>query len=221
MLDVSVVIPTLNAQATLGRTIAPLRGHVREIVVSDGGSQDDTISVAQQCGAVVLVGPAGRGGQLLRGARASSSGWFLFLHADTQLQDPWRDRVAEAIADDPAIASYFQFALDDDTPQARRLERMVAWRSRVLALPYGDQGLLISRQLYDATGGWRDMPLMEDVDFVRRIGRIRLAALQARAVTSAEKFRRDGYTWRSAKNLFFLGLYTFGVNPAAIKRIYG
>jgi hypothetical protein len=117
-------------------------------------------------------------------------------------------------------AAYFRFRLDDGAPQARRLERMVAWRSRALGLPYGDQGLLISRTFYGALGGFRDMPLLEDVDLVRRIGRHRLMGLSSAAITSAEKFRRDGYWRRSARNLTCLALYFAGVSPARIKRIY-
>jgi hypothetical protein len=145
----------------------------------------------------------------------------LFLHADTQLASGWPQAVASHIHAYPDKAAYFQFALDDASPAARRLERIVAWRCRAFALPYGDQGLLISRALYDALRGYRDMPLMEDVDFVRRIGRKRLVPLACRAVTSARKFQRSGYLLRSARNLVCLGLYFAGADPRFIKRIYG
>jgi rSAM/selenodomain-associated transferase 2 len=219
-LDITVIVPTLNARRTLDATFAPLQDFVRGVVVSDGGSADGTQDRAHELGAHVVSGPSGRGGQLIRGASASASAWMLFLHADTVLDKSWRAD-AEAAMADPSKAAYFAFALDDASAQARRLERMVAWRARNLGLPYGDQGLLISRRLYDELGGFRDMPVMEDVDLVRRIGRARLTPLTARAVTSAEKFRRDGYAKRSAKNLLCLGLYFAGVSPAVIKRIYG
>lgn len=102
----------------------------------------------------------------------------------------------------------------------RVLEATVLWRCRVLALPYGDQGLLISRGFYEELGGYRAVPLMEDVDLVRRIGRRRLRALPARAVTSAEKYRRDGYLIRPLRNLLCLGLYSVGVPPRYIESIY-
>ena len=108
-----------------------------------------------------------------------------------------------------------------DPVTGRRLERLVAWRCRALALPYGDQGLLISRALYEAAGGFRPLPLMEDVDLVRRLGRRRLAALPVRAVTSAERWRREGWRRRSARNLACLSLWFLGVPPGAIKRLYG
>ena len=118
-------------------------------------------------------------------------------------------------------AAYFRFGLDDGSASARRLEAMVAWRSRALALPYGDQGLLISRELYERIGGFRPLPIMEDVDIVRRLGRRRLHALAGRAVTSAAKFRRRGYLLRSTRNLFCLALFFLGVPTPLIARIYG
>jgi hypothetical protein len=118
-------------------------------------------------------------------------------------------------------AAYFRYALDDDAPAARRLERVVAWRCRRLGLPYGDQGLLLSRALYDAVGGYRPIVLMEDVDIVRRLGRARLAALDHKAVTSAARYRRDGYLRRSARNLVCLSAWFLGVDPRRIARLYG
>ncbi|MCW5731727.1 MAG: glycosyl transferase family 2, partial [Alphaproteobacteria bacterium] len=117
-------------------------------------------------------------------------------------------------------AGYFRFRLDDDDPRARRLERMVAWRNRTFGLPYGDQGLLVSRRAYDRIGGFRPLPLFEDVDIVRRLGRASLRRVEADAITSAGKWRRGGYLRRSARNLFCLSLYLLGVKPAAIERIY-
>jgi hypothetical protein len=120
----------------------------------------------------------------------------------------------------PERAAYFRFVLDSDDPRARRLERLVAWRCRALSLPYGDQGLLIHRNLLERIGGVRPLPLMEDVDLVRRIGRRRLVALDAPAMTSAAKWERDGWRRRSLRNLACLTLYGAGVPPRLIARLY-
>ena len=117
-------------------------------------------------------------------------------------------------------AGYFDLALDDPAPVARRLERIVAWRCRVLALPYGDQGLLIARSLYETVGGFAPLPLMEDVDFVRRLGRRRLAGIGARCIASARRYRHEGYFRRPLRNLACLSLYFAGVPPARIVRLY-
>src|SRR5439155_26992751 len=173
--EVSVVIPTLNAAATLLATLATLcvSKMVREVIVADGGSSDETAAQARAAGARVIVAPPGRGSQLAAGAAAATGDWFLFLHADCRLEPGWEDAVGAFLAapKHQSRAGYFDFALDDEAPAARRLERIVAWRCRALALPYGDQGLLIARALYDAVGGFSPLPLMEDVDLVRRLGR--------------------------------------------------
>ena len=226
--EIDVVIPTLNAAATLGAALGGLSaaradGLVRTVVVSDGGSTDRTVDIAMASGARIERGAPGRGRQLAAGARAARAPWLLFLHADTRLAAGWERAARELMAGEGARgrAAAFSFALDDPSVPARVLERLVALRARVAALPYGDQGLLISRTLYDEVGGYRPMPLMEDVDMARRIGARRLVVLPARAVTSAARYRRDGYVRRSARNLFCLALYFLGAPPGVIARFYG
>lgn len=222
---ISVVIPTLNAAAHLPKCLAPLAsaavdGLVREVVISDGGSRDATPLIADNVGAVFVEGPRGRGRQLIAGAARAKGAWLLFLHADTVLEDSWAAEAARFVAGDPMRAGAFRFAFDDDSSAARAAAWWVGVRCRVLALPYGDQGLLISRAFYDALGGFRDLPLMEDVEIVRRIGRARLTLFSARAVTSAEKYRRDGYGKRARRNLVLLARYLMGADPAKLAARY-
>lgn len=223
MPGISAVIPTLNAVASLPATLAALRaGQVADIVVADGGSTDDTAALAAREGARLVAAPRGRGAQLAAGARITAGEWLLFLHADTRLAKGWETAAAAFMAGPTSQtrAAAFAFALDDPTPQARRLERLVAWRCRVLGLPYGDQGLLIAREHYKRLGGYRPLPIMEDVDLVRRIGRKNLTMLPAQAVSSAERWRREGWYTRSARNLLCLSLYFLGAPPGALLRLY-
>lgn len=195
----------------------------KEVVVVDGGSFDGTASVAHTAGARVILAPRGRGIQLAAGAGAAVGDWLLFLHADCRLGQDWEAAVAGFLTAPEATgrAGYFDFALDDTAPAARRVERIVAWRCRVLALPYGDQGLLIARSLYCAVGGFAPLPLMEDVDLARRLGRRRLARIGARCISSPQRYRREGYWRRPLRNLFCLSLYLAGVSPDRIVRLYG
>ncbi len=216
----SAIVPALNAGADLACCLERLGG-ASEVIVVDGGSGDDTIAVARGCGARIVAAAKGRGTQLGAGARAARGDWLLFLHADTRLGPGWREAVAAHIARLPGKAACFRFRLDDDAWQARLVERGVALRVRLLGLPYGDQGLLISRRLYDALGGYAEMPLMEDVDLARRIGAKRLALLQADAVTSAARWRRDGWLTRSARNLACLILHRLGMSAERVAKLYG
>ena len=220
---ISVVIPTLNASESLDATIRSLpRALVTEVIISDGGSADNTLDLARSHEARIVEGAAGRGGQLARGAAAARGDWLLFLHADTRLDEAAgqaMDRFMKRHHSKEA-AGYFRFSLDDVGAAARILEWGVSLRCRLFGLPYGDQGLLVCRAFYDWLGGYRPLPLMEDVDIARRIGRKRLKRLEADAVTSAERYRRGGYARRVIRNLSCLCLYLLGVSPDRIKSRY-
>lgn len=221
----AVVIPALNAALHLPRCLTALEGSA-PVIVADGGSTDATPEIARAHGAAVVCTLRGRGTQLAAGAEAALANahcdWLLFLHADTVLEPGWRPAVDRFVAEggNEARAAVFQFAVDDDSAKARRLTAMVHWRVRWLALPYGDQGLLIHRALYRSLGGYKPIPLMEDVDIIRRIGRRRLSVLPVNAITSAERWHRHGWWRRSAWNLCCLGMYFIGIPPRRIARLY-
>ncbi len=222
---VAVVVPTLNAAPTIAATLASLVASgcqiPAEILVADGGSNDTTRSIAELAGARVIIAGRGRGVQLAAGVATVRSPWLLLLHADTRLDPGWQDFVRHHTVAAPGCAGYFRFALDSDDPRSRSLERAVHWRCRAFALPYGDQGLLIHRDLLAEIGGIRPLPLMEDVDLVRRLGRRRLVPLDVRAVTSARRWEDDGWRRRSLRNLLCLSLFFAGVPPRWIRLLYG
>ena len=226
-----VVIPTLNAAHGLAATLAALtvgRDYFdMDVVVVDGGSQDDTVAIAKAGGARVLVSEPGRGLQLHTGAGAVAGEGLLFLHADTVLSPDWA-AVLRAAIEQPgsdARAFYFKFALDDDHPGARRVERWVARRCARRNLPYGDQGLALPRDLYDSLGGFAPMRLMEDVNFIARIkhrcGYSSLVQLDAVARTSAARYQRDGYWLRPLRNALCLTMYYSGISLRTIAKVYG
>jgi rSAM/selenodomain-associated transferase 2 len=226
---ISVVIPALNAQkslpAVLEALVAPaLDGVVKEVIVVDGGSSDDALKIADGYGAKFLTSPPGRGGQLATGAKAAKGPWFLFLHADTVLEEGWEKEAARFINEFPEAAAVFTLKFDATGLAPAIVAAGAMARTRLLKTPYGDQGLLISKKLYDEAGGYADLPLMEDVELIRRLikrkGRGALHVLAAKAVTSAARYERDGYARRVFRNLTILMRYFLGASPEALARDY-
>lgn len=230
----SVIIPTLNAEKSLTRTLnclipAAVTGLVGDVTIADGGSADKTEEIADSAGANFISAPKGRGSQLSVGGESASGDWLLFLHADTVLDPGWEEEVRKFMGfaqagrfKSPEMAAVFKFALDDFSLKARFLERMVALRCILFGLPYGDQGLLISRSFYKKLGGYNAaLPLMEDVDLIRRIKRRQLVFLRSNALTSPERYIKDGFFVRSCRNLLCLALFYLRVSPKIIAKLYG
>lgn len=221
----SIVIPTLNAEADLPLCLESLMpgleaGLIREVIIADGGSTDATQRIAGAMGARLITGASGRGAQLAAGAAAARGEWLLFLHADTALSRDWAERSADHMMTKTDCAAFFDLRYRSDDRAARGLEKRANRRARMLGLPYGDQGLLISRKLYDETGGYRDVPLMEDVMLVRAIGRRRLRQLDAEARTSAAKYERDGWHRRSLRNSILMTRFLLGAKPETLAKHY-
>ncbi|HUW79936.1 MAG TPA: glycosyltransferase [Acidocella sp.] len=218
----SVIIPTLNESAHLPSLLRDLTAGcdlISGIVVSDGGSSDDTLALAAQAGARIVTGPPGRGGQFHRGIVAASSPWLLLLHADSTLPPGWADRLRQTLASASVNRAYYgrlRFACAD--PRARLLECGAALRCAIFRLPYGDQGLLIHRDLLATIGGMPEAPLMEDVLLARKLGRSHLVPMDLTISTDATAYIRNGWYCRAAGNLWRLARFLAGgsaVNLAA------
>ena len=190
---ISVVVPTDNAERLLPRCFDSLiagavRGVVREVIVSDAGSTDSTLLIADGAGAHILHSRKNRGAQMAEAAAIAKSDWLLFLHPETALETGWdveaESFISQSVMEQPR-AAVFRFALEDFGGEARRAEAKANLRAALYALPYGDQGLLIPKRLYQKLGGYRALADMEDADLVRRIGRRRLVGLRSRAINVA------------------------------------
>jgi len=222
----SIIIPTLNAAKSISRTLDSVQAlslPMLEVLVVDGGSSDDTIHRATELGAKVVHCEPGRGRQLAHGASVAKGPWLLFLHADTILPPDWEIDLSRFITAERnlGLAGYFRLGFDAKESGARRVAALANWRADVLSLPYGDQGLLIHRDLYEAVGGYRtEHNLMEDVDLVRRIGPMRLKRLNRTVITSAARYQADGWWARPLRNLVCLGLYLLGAPNSWIERLY-
>jgi rSAM/selenodomain-associated transferase 2 len=200
---VSVVIPVYRDDQALERVRAQLLPDPRVEVI------------------VVEPPPLGRGAQMNAGAARANGDWLLFLHADSRLPARWVDVLEDLIGDPDLVGGWFRFALDAPDWQARVIERLVAFRVRVWRLPYGDQGLFVRRDVFERLGGYQPWPLMEDVEFVRRLRRSgRVAELPLALATSARRWQREGWWWRSTRNVVLVSLYFVGVSPGTLAKWY-
>jgi rSAM/selenodomain-associated transferase 2 len=218
---VSIVVPVLDDAEAAAALLYQVPPDPRvEIVLADGGcdARLETLAAAREDTRLVRSAP-GRGVQMNAGAAAARGAWLLFLHADSRLPTGWLTTIERLPA--TAQAGHFRFALDDRAWQARVIERGVRWRVRWLGLPYGDQGIFVRPDLFARIGGYPALPLMEDVAIVRRLSReTGFIELDLPLVTSARRWRRDGWWRRSGRNLLLILLYFAGVSPWRLTRWY-
>ena len=222
----AVIIPTLNAQ----KCLPPLMAEMKDVrlVISDGGSSDETLDIGLASGGVIARGETGRGAQMARGAELAGSvdeiSGYLFIHADSRLLPGWRDAVEKALKT-PETAWYFRYEPDGKGRSVTWLRFIVWLRGWAWCLPYGDQGLLIPRDMYEAMGGYdRNKPLFEDVDIVDRIktqfGRRALRKLPMALRTDISDHIRQGIWTRGWRNFRLLKAYRKGAPIDELMRKY-
>jgi rSAM/selenodomain-associated transferase 2 len=220
VLSISVVIPVYRDAVALARTLDATEWSDAEVIVAAtaGDPSLTTMRVARP-EVVWLDAPRGRARQMNAGAARARGDWLLFLHADTRLPPAWRTAI-EAADRSAAVAGCYRFGLDSRSWFARLIEWGVALRVACLALPYGDQGLFVRRKTFEALGGFADVPIMEDVDLVRRVRRTgALFRSRLGVVTSARRWERDGWLARTGRHLVLITLYFCGVPPSRLIRL--
>lgn len=246
---VAIVVPTLNEESTIARTLPAAQAALAalvsreplaagsELVVADGGSRDRTAAVARALGARVVAGPAGRGGQLNRGAAATTAEILLFLHADTTLPEGGLTAIRAVIdgnrdgnrgdggatkaAGQPAIGGAFLVRFDQGGPLLRLGAWLINQRTRATRLPLGDQAHFVTRAAFEQLGGYRDWPILEDLDFAWRLRRHgRTVILRQRVTTGARRFVELGVARTVATNWLIWLLFVAGVSPRRLARFY-
>lgn len=219
---ISVVIPTLNHADSLPDSLVSLRGaHNIEKIVVDGGSQDDSIGIAERDRCRVVRASPGRARQFNAGASITTGSIILFLHADTRLPQEFESEIRECLADRHVVGGAFRLNIDAPGRSLRFIERAVDLRSRLLQMPYGDQGIFVRREVFDALGGFPELPVMDDFEFVRRLrrhGTIRIASTAV--LTSASRWQQLG-PWRTTwLNQKIILAYYLGVSTDRLARWY-
>lgn len=219
---ISVVIPTLNEAECLSQSLYPLNEAPNvEAIVVDGGSSDATVELAHRAGCRVVHSPPGRARQMNRGAGAATGAILLFLHADTVLPAGFEEHVRRALRQPGVCAGAFRMRIAGPGRALRWIERGVNLRSRLLQMPYGDQGLFMTAEVFHTLGGFPDLAIMDDYELVRRLRRLgRIALLPVSATTSGRRWQALG-AWRTTWiNQKVIAGYLLGVPPERLLRWY-
>ena len=219
---VSVVIPVLNEAAGIARTLMQLRqAGVWQSIVVDGGSDDDTVSLARLYADVVMSSPRGRARQMNAGGHVAEGEVLLFLHADTDLPQGCLQLLTDALNDPQVVGGRFDVRLDAEGWPFRMIETLMNVRSRMTKISTGDQAIFVRHAVFQKMGGYPELELMEDVEFSRRLKREgRIACLRERVTTSARRWQRDGVA-RTIVKMWMLRLCHFlRVSPARLRVHY-
>jgi rSAM/selenodomain-associated transferase 2 len=222
----SFIIPVWNEEAIISRTIEHVRdlsaSGSAEIIVVDGDPAGRTIRVARHMGVKTAISEKGRGKQMNLGAALAEGEILIFLHADTLLPPDALGLIETAMADTSCIAGAFDLAVDSERPVFRLIEKAASYRSRVTRIPYGDQTIFIRERDFRDLGGFRDIPIMEDVEFMQRIkkrkGKICIIGRAVR--TSPRRWEKEGIVYTTLRNWLIRFLYLFGIRPEKFIRFY-
>lgn len=221
MPTISAIVPVLDEEAALPRTLERLTSLGFEVIVVDGGSRDASVETARRFGVRVLVSLPGRARQMNRGAARAGGEILFFVHADSRVPDNAAGIIARTLARPGTAAGAFRLAIDSPRPVLRFIAGLANLRSRLLQLPWGDQGLFLTRRVFEEVGGFQDLPLMEDVDLDRRLKRVgRIVLAPAAMTTSARRWERHGPIRNSLRNLWRLTRYFLGASPDRLARDY-
>jgi rSAM/selenodomain-associated transferase 2 len=222
-MKLTAIVPMLNEERAIEATLEALRRGAAdaEIIVVDGGSSDRSVALARTRCDRVIVSPRGRARQMNAGAAAAAGDALAFVHADTLVGDGFAREIAAALANPEVIGGRFDIAFDEYGGGLRMVAAMINLRSRLMRSATGDQAIFVRRDAFFRLGGFAEIELCEDVDFVRRMKRLgHLACLRATVQTSSRRWRRFGVGRTIFRMWLIKTLYFAGASPAWLKRHY-
>lgn len=219
---ISIIIPVLNEAEIIQSILNELQHHAHvEIIVVDGGSQDNTVAVAIQTGVKVISVSQSRAAQMNAGANIAGGDILLFLHADTKLPSNFVELVVKTLEPANVVAGAFELAIDGSANSLRWIELLVKVRSRLFSLPYGDQAIFISKKDFINSGGFANLPIMEDFEFVKRIRKQGEIAIAPAAVTTSDRRWQKLGVWKTTLiNQAIIAGYYLGISPTKLSNFY-
>ena len=219
-MQISVIIPALNEAGSIADTVASADG-ADEVIVVDGGSGDATRECAARAGARVISSARGRARQMNAGADAARGSLLVFVHADTRLPGGFRDQLLNVIHGDQAHWGRFDLRFDAGGLLIRLIAGLINTRSRMTGGATGDQAIFVAADVFRKIGGYRDMPLFEDVELCRRLKRgYRMGIPSSPVVTSSRRWRTDGAIRVSLQMWSLKLMYLAGVSPQRLAKLY-
>lgn len=226
--EISIIIPVLNEAQTINATIRALRSQSAdlqgtvEVIVVDGDPAGRTCSAIEDQDVIRLLSKPGRAKQMNKGAASASGEILLFLHADTVLEPGSLQKLGLAMENPQYAAGAFDLRIAAPGVPFRIIERVSSYRSRLTRIPYGDQGIFIRSNIFQAIGGYPEIPLMEDVALMRQLktGHYSTVFLSSKAITSARRWQEEGVVFTTMRNWVLITLYLLGVSPAKLARFY-
>ncbi|MGH7841450.1 MAG: TIGR04283 family arsenosugar biosynthesis glycosyltransferase [Candidatus Binataceae bacterium] len=222
-MKLAVVVPMLNEERAIASTLRAIRKGApqAQIIAADGGSNDASVAIARTLADAVIVAACGRARQMNAGAVAAHGDALAFVHADTLVPADFADQIDAALCDPMIVGGRFDLRLDVTSPAYRLLGVLISWRSRIMRSATGDQAIFVRRELFEQLGGYRDIEICEDVDFVRRVRRVgRFACLHAEVIASARRWQTHGFLRTVLRMWIIKSLFLLGVSPVRLKRHY-
>ncbi|MBW1893798.1 MAG: TIGR04283 family arsenosugar biosynthesis glycosyltransferase [Deltaproteobacteria bacterium] len=222
----SIIIPVFREEAIINTALCNLEpvmsGMPVEIIVVDGDFGKSTIHAIQYDGIKKIVGPKGRGPQMNTGAREAKSDILLFLHVDTILPENAVNHIISACSNEDIVGGAFDLGIASKKPTFRWIEKIASIRSRITRIPYGDQAIFIKNRFFQTVGGFKSIPIMEDVELMRRIRKKgeKIILISEPVKTSPRRWEEEGVLYCTARNLVLACLFFSGVNPEALKKYY-
>jgi len=222
----SVIIPVLNESRIINAAIDHLyrlkSAGGFEIIVVDGNPAGNTISAVTRPGVKTVISAKGRGLQMNTGAAVAAGDVLLFLHADTMLSYDALEQIFKAFEQDDVVGGAFDLGIQSEKKIFRLIEKTASIRSRLTGIPYGDQAIFLEKRFFDRVGGFKDIPIMEDVELMRRIKKtgLKIKFVPRKVQTAPRRWEKEGIVYGTLRNWTLITLYLLGVSPQKLKKFY-
>ncbi len=221
-MQISIIIPTFNEAQCLSETLAQIQQlSPHQVIVSDGGSNDNTVEIANKFTEYVIKGPSGRAPQMNAGAQIATGDIFLFLHADSRIEPASYNKMLHSMKDPEKIGGAFSLFIDSEKWSLKLITRLANIRSKYLGMAYGDQAFFVKSTIFHQMNGFVELPICEDIDFFKRLRKLgSVVLLKEKALTSPRRWTKEGIWFTTLRNILIATLFKLGFPPRILTKWY-